>query len=105
MRYLYDRVVKALLSDSRGHINAPGHDGTTPLVAVVIGGDVASNTGTEDARILLNGGANVNLASATGDTPLMAAAEGGHVYVYVCTVDTDTQHTDITHIDRNKYTA
>ena len=75
----YTVVLDALLSDSRCGVNGTESDCNTPLATVVASGEIGVNTGSKDALALISGGANVNLATSTGETPLVLAAEAGHV--------------------------
>jgi ankyrin repeat protein len=64
-----DRDTLDFLTARGADLNARGPDGQPPLHTVVAAGDVKL------AKHLLNAGADVNLADASGKTPLAIAAE------------------------------
>jgi hypothetical protein len=64
-----DRDTLDFLTTRGADLNARGPDGQPPLHTVVAAGDVKL------AKHLLNAGADVNLADASGKTPLAIAAE------------------------------
>lgn len=59
-----------LLLDKEANPNLQANDGSTALLQAVTYGRLAA------ATLLLSRGANVDLADASGNTPLMVAAEG-----------------------------
>jgi len=68
----YTKIVD-LLQAKGVNINAPVNaEGQTPLHIAAMNGD------TERARLLIEGGANVNAKNAAGITPMRCAAIGGH---------------------------
>jgi ankyrin repeat protein len=59
-----------ILLEHKADPNLKANDGSTPLIAAVTFGKLGA------ATLLLERGANVNLADAGGNTALMIAAEG-----------------------------
>lgn len=69
IRHADDRALTTLVRDRRDAVNGKADDGSTPLLYAAMYGD------GEAVRLLLDRGANPNIANDAGATPLMLAVD------------------------------